>query len=185
MIIPPEKITLKNGRQLILRSPDSADAESVIKCRRITSGETYFIMRYPEEIDSCVPEIQADRLEHLKSDPRRFMLAAFDDKEIVGSCGLECINSAIKTAHRAKFGISILRKYCGQGLGSIMLKKAIELARFEQIELGVFEDNHAAIGLYEKFGFKRYGVLPKAYKLKDGTYRDEIQMILLLSEEVK
>ncbi len=65
-----------------------------------------------------------------------------------------------------------------------MMKKAIGLANFEQIELGVFEDNHAAIGLYEKFGFKRCGVLPRAYKLKDGTYRDEIQMILLMSKVV-
>lgn len=43
---------------------------------------------------------------------------------------------------------------------------------FEQLELGVYSDNVRAIHLYEKFGFERYGIQPRAFKLKDGTYRD-------------
>lgn len=51
---------------------------------------------------------------------------------------------------------------------------------FEQLELGVFEDNTEAIHIYEKFGFQKYGVQPRAFKLKDGTYRDEIIMVKML-----
>ena len=51
---------------------------------------------------------------------------------------------------------------------------------FEQLELGVYSDNSRAIHLYEKFGFERYGIQPRAFKLKDGTYRDEIIMVKML-----
>lgn len=51
--------------------------------------------------------------------------------------------------------------------------------RFEQIELGVFADNNRALHMYKKAGFVQTGIIPRAYKLKDGTYRDEIQMLYL------
>ena len=41
-------------------------------------------------------------------------------------------------------------------------------------------DNARAIHLYEKVGFERYGIQPRAFKLKDGTYRDEIIMVKML-----
>lgn len=49
------------------------------------------------------------------------------------------------------------------------------------MKLGVFDDNVAAIRLYEKLGFREWGREPHAFKLKDGSYRDEIQMVLFLS----
>ena len=49
----------------------------------------------------------------------------------------------------------------------------------EKVEL-VYSDNARAIHLYEKFGFERYGIHPRAFKLKDGTYRDEIIMVKML-----
>ena len=73
----------------------------------------------------------------------------------------------IKFRHKAGIGIFILQKYCGLGLG--------------QLKLGVFDDNVAAIRLYEKLGFREWGREPHAFKLKDGSYRDEIQMVLFLS----
>ena len=49
----------------------------------------------------------------------------------------------------------------------------------EQIMLTVAEGNEAAINLYEKHGFKTYGVEPRA--MKNGSeYRDEILMALIL-----
>ena len=42
--------------------------------------------------------------------------------------------------------------------------------------LGVYSDNDRARHMYKKMGFKEYGMNPRAFKLKDGTYRDEIIM---------
>ena len=41
---------------------------------------------------------------------------------------------------------------------------------FEQVELGVYSDNDRARHMYKKMGFKEYGMNPRAFKLKDGTY---------------
>ena len=90
----------------------------------------------------------------------------------------------IKFRHKAGIGIFILQKYCGIGLGRQLMEYAIENARkteLEQLKLGVFDDNVAAIRLYEKLGFREWGREPHAFKLKDGSYRDEIQMVLFLS----
>ncbi|MDO5089733.1 MAG: hypothetical protein Q4D53_08100 [Leptotrichiaceae bacterium] len=47
---------------------------------------------------------------------------------------------------------------------------------YEQIELEVYSDNHRALSLYKKFGFKKWGCIPNGYKLKDGTYNNCIKM---------
>ena len=65
------------------------------------------------------------------------------------------------------------------GLGSFMMAIALEQARangYEQVELGVYSDNARARHLYSKMGFKEYGINPRAFKLPDGTYCDEIIM---------
>ena len=53
---------------------------------------------------------------------------------------------------------------------------------FTQVELGVFADNERAIYLYRKLGFTEMGCIPKAFCLKDGTYRDEVQMVKFLTD---
>ena len=64
------------------------------------------------------------------------------------------------------------------------IQKAIDKARelgFDQLELGVYADNERAMGLYKKMGFKEFGRTPRAFKLKDGTYIDEVNMVLFLN----
>ena len=48
------------------------------------------------------------------------------------------------------------------------------------MELGVYADNDSGIALYQKMGFKEIWRNLKAFKLKDGTYIDEINMIRFL-----
>ena len=156
MKIEPREYELPSGKALLVRSVTAADAEVHIKFKCMTSGETHFMARYPEE---CVysPETAAS-------------LAA-------------CEESPFNFEVRAYVGISIEQKYWGGGLGSYLMQLAIDQARangFEQLELGVYSDNSRAIHLYEKFGFERYGIQPRAFKLKDGTYRDEIIMVKML-----
>ena len=100
-----------------------------------------------------------------------------------GNCGVNEIADRLKMRHRAELGISIKKKAWGLGLGTILISRALEQAkenRFTQVELGVFADNERAIGLYRKLGFTEMGRIPKAFCLKDGTYRDEAQMVKFL-----
>ena len=114
---------------------------------------------------------------------RSFMLAALIDGELVGNCGVNEIADRLKMRHRASLGISIKKKAWGLGLGTVLISRALEQAKengFTQVELGVFADNERAIGLYRKLGFTEMGCIPKAFLLKDGTYRDEAQMVKFL-----
>ena len=186
MLIQEREIILKNGQKVILKSATATDAEGICEHRYRTSAETHFMARYPEE-GRLNTEKMRDGLKSLEEDAQAFLVTAYLDGKIIGDAGVTKVRELMKYCHRAYFGMSILKEYCELGLGSTMMETAIAQARengFEQIELGVFEDNPRAIHLYEKFGFEKYGTHPRAFKLKDGTYRDEIIMVKFLQEEM-
>ena len=179
MYLKAKEVNLKNGQKIILRSPDMFDAEQLLEHMRKTSEETEFMSRYPEEITVSV-EAQARFLQMIENDMDNFMLAAYIENRMVGNAGVTRVRDNIKYRHRANFGISLQEEVCGLGLGTIMLNEILKTARqtsIEQLELSVFADNLRAIHLYEKIGFTQVGIMPRAYRLKDGSYHDEIQMV--------
>ena len=185
MIIQEKEVILKNGKKAILRSPMEHEAEALHDHRYKTSGESIFLSRYQEEV-AFNEEMMKRMISIINADARDFFLSAFVDGKLVADSGTMKIKNHIKYLHRAYFGISIQEEYCDLGLGSIILQETIKQAKangFEQLELGVFEDNTRAIHVYEKLGFQKVGVQPRAFKLKDGSYHDEIQMILFLDGE--
>ena len=173
MKIEPRTFTLPSGEVLTVRSLCADDAEALNAFRYATYSETYFMARYPEEGVSL--EAMGNRL--------NCEVGAFAGEKLVGEFGVAQLRPHIKYRHRAVVGISVRKEYWGCGLGSYLMQLAIDQTRangFEQLELGVYSDNSRAIHLYEKFGFERYGIQPRAFKLKDGTYRDEIIMVKML-----
>lgn len=183
MRIEPRECKLPDGRVLTVRSVEGRDAEAHIQFKQTTSGETYFMARYPEECSYDIEKV-CEGLTACEASPVNLEIGVYDDKgEQVGDIGVTQVRPHLKWRHRAMMGISIRKEYWGCGLGSFLMQIAVEQAAangFEQLELGVFEDNVRAIALYEKFGFAKYGVSPRAFKLKDGTYRDEIIMVRML-----
>ena len=179
MYIKAKEVYLKTGQKIILRSPDMFDAEQMLEHMRQTSAETEFMSRYPEEITVSV-EAQSRFLQMIENDADNFMLAAYMGGHMVGNAGITRVRDNLKYRHRANFGISLREEVCGLGLGTLMMQEILEIVKrtaFEQLELTVFKDNARAIRLYEKMGFRKVGVLPGAYRLKDGSYHDEVQMV--------
>lgn len=182
MKIEPRMFTLSNGKVLTVRSLRADDAEALNAFRYATYSETHFMARYPDERGPGL-EAMGNRLAGCGESPVNFEVGAFAGEKLAGEFGVAQVRPHIKYSHRAGMGISILRDYWGCGLGSYLMQLAIDQTRangFEQLELGVYSDNSRAIHLYEKFGFERYGIQPRAFKLKDGTYRDEIIMVKML-----
>ncbi len=181
MKIVPRAFQLPNGEMLTVRSLCAEDAEALNAFRYAIYSETYFMARYPEEGANL--EAMQNWLEGYVESPVNFEVGVFDGEEQVGDVGVAQLRPHIKYRHRAVMGISVLKEYWGCGLGSYLMQLAIDQTRangFEQLELGVYSDNSRAIHLYEKFGFERYGIQPRAFKLKDGSYRDEIIMVKML-----
>ena len=181
MKIEPRTFDLPNGEVLTVRSIGAEDAETLSAFRYATCGETHFLARYPEECASL--EAMQKGLAGSESSALNFEVGAFAGKKLVGEFGVAQVRPHIKYRHRAVMGISVLKDYWGCGLGSFLMQMAVDQAKangFEHLELGVYSDNARAIHLYEKFGFERCGTMPHAFKLKDGTYRDEIMMVKML-----
>ena len=181
MQITPREYQLPNGTVLTVRSLCADDAEALSAFRLATYRETYFMARYPEE-GANLEAVQTGLAASGKS-PVNFEVGAFAGETLVGEFGVAQVRPHIKYRHRAVMGISVRKEYWGCGLGSFLMQLAVDQTRangFEQLELGVYSDNGRAIHLYEKVGFARCGTMPHAFKLKDGTYRDEIMMVKML-----
>ena len=177
-----KEVELKDKTKCILRSPNENDAKDMIEYLKITSEETHFMIKYPEEIEITLEE-EKEYIKDVASSDSEIMIAAFINNKLAGSAGIRCMNNHIKLKHRAIFGISIKEKYWNNGLGSTLIREIIEEAKkmgYEQIELSVFSDNEKAIRLYEKNGFEVWGKSKNAFKLKDGRYCDEIIMGIIL-----
>ena len=181
MKITPRAFQLPNGELLTVRSLCTEDAEALEVFRCATYSETHFMARYPEEGANL--ETVRKGLAGSEASALNFEVGAFAGEKLVGEFGVAQVRPHIKYRHRAGMGISVLKEAWGCGLGSFLMQLAVDQAKtngFEQLELGVYSDNARAIHLYEKFGFERCGTTPHAFKLKDGTYRDEIMMVKML-----
>lgn len=178
MKLAEKNIILKDGSSCIIRSPGPEDARAMLEYMRETSRETYFLLRYPEEL-TLTEEQEKRWLQDVLESRNEVMINAVIDGEMAGNASVYCVRESIKMHHRAGFAIAIREKFWNRGLGSILTEEALRIAKtlgYEQIELGVFDDNPRAEALYKKYGFEEWGRMKNAFKLKDGTYRDEILM---------
>jgi RimJ/RimL family protein N-acetyltransferase len=82
-----------------------------------------------------------------------------------------------------EIGMMVASDWRGRGVGTALVAAAIEWARargLHKLTLGVFPQNHAAIALYQKFGFVEEGRHVKHMRRKNGELWDLIDMGLLL-----
>ncbi|MGE7955238.1 GNAT family N-acetyltransferase [Pseudomonas sp. NPDC089530] len=112
---------------------------------------------------------------------RLVALVALHQGAVVGSCSIEQY-SRIRRAHCGSVGMGVALEWQGQGVGSRLLAAVLEVGdnwmNLQRVELTVFADNEAALGLYRKFGFEREGLL-RDYAVRDGQYVDVVSMARL------
>ena len=174
-----KEIQLKNGRICLLRRPEESDAEALIEYLKITSGETPYMVREPEEVTVTLEE-ERDFLRKSAEDPLGLMLSAFVDGKFVGNCSFAAVSRLGKMRHRCKAGISLYREFWSLGIGTALMREVVDAARaagFEQMELDAVSTNTPAIALYKKLGFETIGTIPCGFKFRDGTYGDLLLMV--------
>lgn len=174
-------ITLKdrNGREVVLRNAELSDAEDLIRYLKITTAETPYLIREPEEVTLTV-EQEKDFLQSVIDDERSLLLIATVDGKHVGNCSLMSVGRYKRYRHRCDVAIALYQEYCGTGIGSLMLNTIFEIAKengYEQAELEVIAENKNAIELYKKLGFVEYGRFPDNMKYADNTYVDAYWMM--------
>lgn len=180
MLINDAVIKIKN-HSLLLRNATEEDAEMLLEYLKITSAESRFLVRKPEEI-TITPEEERKFIRFQNESEHNLMLLGFLDGNYVGTCSLTG-KSPARYRHRASLAVALFEKYTGLGIGKSMMETLISVAKdngIEQLELEVVADNKRAIGLYEKMGFKIWGTFPRNMKYTDGTYADAYWMMLSL-----
>ena len=87
-------------------------------------------------------------------------------------------------SHRAEFGITVRDDYQDIGLGTMLTRYMIDIARkrgIKKVDLRVVAHNERAISVYEKLGFKIEGHLKmNHFNHVLNEYCDEYKMGLLL-----
>lgn len=178
-----KRITLKDGRECLLRHGEKEDAKEFISYFSMAHGETDFLTTYPDE--AVLEEAkEASFLEETKESPRSAEICAFVDGVLVGSAGISPIRERDKMRHRAEFGISVLRAYWGLGIGKALTDVCLDLAGkagYLQVELEVVSENEAAVWLYRKMGFSEYGRNPKGFLTREGKW----QTLVLMRKEME
>lgn len=103
-----------------------------------------------------------------------FTLGAWIGDELVGvlTCEQE---GRLKVRHVSHLvGMMVADAHQGRGIGRELLGHGLTLLRreplLEIVTLSVSAGNAPAMALYRSFGFTRYGHLPRALRLSDGTY---------------
>ena len=86
-----------------------------------------------------------------------YNLVAEVEGKVIGQLGLQVCQSP-RRRHVAELGMGVSEEYQGQGIGSALLRSALEMAdnwlNIRRMELTVYTSNEAAIALYERFGFE-------------------------------
>lgn len=121
-------------------------------------------------------------LESNRENPYNAIFVARLDGKLVGDASFES-SPRPRLRHRGTMGISVLQEVWGMGIGTKLMQTIIDHARFtakaELLSLEVRCDNERAIGLYEKFGFRKTGTIPGLLKI-NGQLVDFYTMTLTL-----
>jgi len=81
--------------------------------------------------------------------------------------------------HVGTLGIGVHADYRGQGIGRLLMERALRQARtcrIERVGLDVYSSNTRAIELYKSLDFEEEGIRRRARKV-DGIYEDIILMV--------
>ena len=175
-------VVLEGGVELLVRNAVASDARTLRETTQRTHAETDYLLSYPDE-QNIDDEQEARSLEETARSGNEVELVAVIDGQIVGSAGVSAVRTRRKVAHRARFGISILKEYWGMGSGRVLMETSIDCARqagFTQLELEVVADNERALSLYRRAGFEEYGRNPRGYHSASAGYQELVYMRLEL-----
>lgn len=168
--------TTKSGKTVSFRYPTINDAQILKDYINKISSEKSFILLQGEQktLEDEIKWIES----FIKDKNRSVIILAFVNNELVGVSDIG-LDHAAKN-HIGSFGITVAKKYRGEGIGKILMELVIKEAiknikKLKIITLECFGINQIGLNLYKKLGFKEYGNLPDGLKRR-GKFSDAILM---------
>ena len=145
------------------------DAAAMIEYLKQIGAETDNLTFGSEGL-SITLEAEEMYIKEIEESSSDVMFVAKVDGKIVGDASLNRLPRRMN--HRGDFGIAVVKEYWNQGIGSRLLEKILNFAKYNEfkiIDLQVRSDNLSAIHLYEKYGFKKIGTHPAFFEI-DNKY---------------
>lgn len=174
--------TLQNGTTIVIKEATEEYAKAIVDTMAIIVGETKNLGRDYDEWN-ITEEQEKEHLSRFVKSPNDYMAIALDGDTVIGVASFH--GSRFKRLqHRVNLGISILKAYHHQGLGTYMMQHLLDQAhrmKKHTVALEVRADNTPAVSLYKKLGFVVEGVKKYGFYV-DGHYVDELWMAYYMEE---
>jgi ribosomal protein S18 acetylase RimI-like enzyme len=168
----------KTGKEIIIRYPEISDLDEMLKYINKLSDEKTFI-RYQGEHETLESEIKylKSSLKAIENKKAVHLIVCYNNKLIAVS-GIDMLDKTEK--HVGIFGITVAKEYRGEGIGKLLmdliLKEAEkEIPGLKIVTLEVYAKNSIAKSIYERLGFKQYGLLGNGI-FRGGVFEDAILM---------
>ncbi|MCY6369478.1 GNAT family N-acetyltransferase [Clostridium ganghwense] len=170
-----------NNERIIVRKAIKSDAEALIEYLNIIGGESDFLTFTAGEFGRTIEQEREFIKNTLEKDNALFIIAEINGK-IVGNLNFSG-GPRPRNAHVGEFGVSVLKKYWGNGIGEELIKYLIEWSKksgtIRKINLRVRTDNTRGINLYKKLGFLEEGTLKRDFFI-NGKFYDSVSMGLMI-----
>lgn len=176
-----KRINLKNGHIAIIRKADKSDARAMLEYIDSISKESDFLTFGEGEFGKTL-EQEETFIDNISKQNNAIFIIVEVEGRIVGNLNFSS-GMRPRIAHTGEFGVSVLKEYWGQGIGTMLINYLIEWCKqsefIRKINLRVRSDNQSAICLYKKLGFKEEGVITRDFLINNRFY-DSISMGLII-----
>lgn len=170
---------LKNQKTVTIRQANSEDAKKLLNCIKTYVPQSDYIPKLEQEIKLTIEQAKEWIYSFLTNENSVLLIAEYEN-EIIGNIDLTGNRRKIME-HTAVIGMGMLKEWRNSGLGTALLKVAIEWAKenptLELLWLQVYTDNKLGLGLYRKMGFEENGIMKNFFK-HDEKYFDNLTMTM-------
>jgi RimJ/RimL family protein N-acetyltransferase len=170
-----KKVVIKDGRTILIRRPTMRDLVGLRDYINEIIDEDAPIDLTERVTTSFERKWLKEITESFKSASRHYAMAVLDGR-IIGATNLN--HGRGRHFHVAEYGISV-RKDCRRlGVGSALTKYILDVGKNDKkikvITLRVYEFNHKAKAMYEKFGFRKVAYLRDRVMYKGKLYGEYV-----------
>ncbi|MGC8648619.1 MAG: GNAT family N-acetyltransferase [Candidatus Micrarchaeia archaeon] len=171
-----EEFITKDNKKIKIRAIDSRDVNNIVEfTNKLIEEDAPILLSEKQDYNSGFSYVY-NLINNMAKNKGLSIIAEYNDELIAYA---DLIKHLGREEHIGELGIIISKDFRNKGLGYELMNILIRIAKEQNCQiltLHVYSHNLAAIRLYEKLGFRKAGVIPKAAFFNNVGYVDNINM---------